>query len=614
MKHAIIFSALCCAAMTAGATDIDFTYNVNDEYAKVYGFNKKEAYDVAIKIADPSYVGAKVLGLTVDFPVDTAAADGFSAWMSTELLLENKLNAPDICSQTATLEEDVLSVTFDQPYTIPADGVWVGYSFNITQLDNQYGWPGSPLAVIESEDNLDYGLWVHSSRSYLKWYNLANKVKAVSTMIVHLQTEFGPNDVAVGVAAESYMVAGEEYPVNVTLINHGTEQLNEITYTYSIGDFTGTGSYLLETPIEPLGKTGVVSLALGPVEECGSYPFSIAVDTSNGSENKDPMRSGSGNMNVWPVIPVTRPLVEEFTGLNCGYCPRGYVAMEEMSKMYGDRFVGMAYHSQSYESSMVTVLDRDFPIDVPGFPYADLNRRFEMDPSQLPYNWGDCAKEIVPMSVDVSAEWSDDDHSEIVGKSSVIFVKDFDTHNYELAFALVADGLQNPTWLQSNYYAGANKGDGVESDLWDLFLKGGSKVPGLVFNDVVAYFKDIRGIAGSLPEKIEAGEEYTFEYRIPMDQVLTIRDKEFLNNGCSLHMVAIVLDTQSGYSVNCNKSNSLTYTTSGVEGVEMDDAEVVSTVYTNLQGVRVANPSAGVYLKTVTLSDGTTRTEKITVK
>ena len=54
---------------------------------------------------------------------------------------------------------------------------------------------------------------------------------------------------------------------------------------------------------------------------------------------------------------------------------------------------------------------------------------------------------------------------------------------------------------------------------------------------------------------------------------------------------------------------------SGVESVAGSDAVEVAATYYNLQGVRVANPSAGqIYIRVATLSDGSVRTSKVVVK
>lgn len=69
------------------------------------------------------------------------------AWLSSELKLKRKngryLNAPDIAEATATVTDGVLSVSFAEPYVIPAEGVYVGYSFEVIELDASTSAPVS---------------------------------------------------------------------------------------------------------------------------------------------------------------------------------------------------------------------------------------------------------------------------------------------------------------------------------------------------------------------------------------------------------------------------------------------------------------------------------------
>ncbi len=611
MKLKSLVALFSLVSLAANATDINFTYNTENAKYKVYGFDKKETYDIALKIEDPAYINSQVTGITVNIPVGNPAIKELSAWLSSELRVENKLNSPDICSQAGEINHEVLNVTFDTPYTITADGVWVGYSFTITDLSEEYNYPGKPIACIESEENLDKGLWVHSSRSRLQWVNLGSTVGIVSTMIVHLSTDFGPYDVALVLPEQSYVVRDEISSIPVTLINHGTNPLEEITYSYTVSDKKMTGTTKLDTPIGALGERAETNISIEALPELGEFPLTVTLETSNGQANNDPQRSAKGNLNVWPVIPVTRPLIEEYTGLGCGYCPRGYVAMEEMKKTLGDMFVGLAYHTQTYETAMVTVADNDFPVKISGFPSADINRQIILDPGYLPFRWAQYAAEIVPAEITVTAEWSEDKTS-INATATVNFVKDMEDTNYRLSFALVADGLHDDKWKQSNYYAGDETGDGIDSELWDIFLNGGSKVSGLIYNDVVAYYKDIQGIQGSIPQQITADSPITYDYSIPIDDVKTINGKDFLCEGATLHVVAILLDGNTGYSVNCNKSKDISYDLSGVSAVT-EDTEVTGVEYYNLHGVRVDNPQS-VCIKMEYLSNGTRRTSKIIKK
>ena len=598
---AISAAALC--PFGSDAAEMEFTYNVNDDVPMVYGFKKKETYDVAIRIADPTLVGTRVTSMKVDFPVKDGAFENVTAWLSKELKLENKKNVPDICSVEATVSDEWLEVSFPEPYTITEEGVYVGYSFSITDLDEAlYHWPTNPIAVVEG-DAVD-GLYVHSSRTQLKWASIVSKLGAVSSMVVMLDTDYGENGAAASLPESCYVAVGEQYPVGLRVINHGTNPLTTFSYSYAAGSYTGNGTVNLDEPVEGIGEFADVQVMLDAIPVIGTYPFEFTVDTVNGVENTDISSTATSSLVVMPFVPVNRPLVEEFTGLGCGYCPRGYIAMEEMPNLFGDRFVGMAYHSRNYETGcMVTLTDDEFPFSVGGFPSGTINRISEMDPSLFPSVWASYAEGMPVADVDVALEWADEEMTRLTAHASARFVRDIKDAGYKLSIALVADGLKNEAWGQSNYYRGKDP-DGVESPLWDLFINGQSKVYGLTFNDVVAYYKDVHGIEGSLPAEIVAGDTYTFDYSIETADVVNLKGEQFINPEATVKAVAVIIDAHDR-PVNCNKSNSIAWDPSGVDTI-ISGGKVVATAYYDLQGRKVADPDKGIFVKVVKLDNGDT--------
>lgn len=599
MKKSKIALMLMLTGLSAGASQLDFTYNEEGKEPFAYGMERKDNYDVAIKIADPSYVGARVTGFTVGMPVSDENITNISGWLSSELKLTDKVNDPDLGTQAAEVADGIINVTFSNPCTIPEGGIWVGYSFNITSSDKK---SGKPVMVVESTDNLDFGLWVHTTKSYLKWTNIAEKKNIVSAMTVHLEADFGPFDVALKLPADSYIVAGEESQIGVTLINHGDGALTDVGYSYTIGGQSAKGQYHLEEPLPAGGTKGFVKL---PVEAMtlgiGEYPFALTIDTFNGNANNDPGRAANGTMNVWSFIPVTRPLVEEFSGLGCGACPVGYVAMEELSKRHGDLFVGMAYHSRSFEfGAMETIATEDFPVAVPHYPYADFNRSTIVEVDRLTKKWPEAAALTVPVGVDVTAGWKG---ANVDAKATFRFAKEVAGDDYKVAFALTASGVHNDKWKQTNYLSGQTDTPEFESDLWSVFYNGPEKIPGLIYNDVVAYFKDVKGVAGLLPATIAAGESVECSYSIPYKDVLNLKGEPFINDGATLSVVAMVIDAATGEVINCNKSAAITVDDASIETVE-SSAEIVKTIYTTLSGIVVQTPSKGFILRTDIYSDG----------
>lgn len=615
----ILIAGLIGGTLTAGADEIEFTYNPGFENATVYGYNRKEKYDVAIRIANPQYTGTRVKGFKVNLPVTEDAIEDVTGWLSTELKLTDGVNAPDITTVPGEIDgEYILNVSFPTPYTITDAGVWVGYSFNITALGTNYYYPGVPIAYVKTTENLDYGLWAHSSKSHTEWYNLGEELGGVSDMVVTLDMDFGPNDAAIKLPAQSYIKAGEVYDVPVTLINHGESPLQDITFSYSIGDYSNTGSLHLADPIAVDGARATVNLPLGPVGTLGQFPFKVKLETSNGKTNTDPGREAEATMNVWPLIPVTRPLVEEFTGLGCGWCPAGYVAMEYMLQTHGDMFVGMAYHSAEYENGMMSCVPvRKFPINVTSYPYSDINRAVGLEPAQIPFRWDEYAALKSPAAIEADFKWNDEAHTSATVTAKVTFVMDMDNADYKLAFGLTANGLRNGRWAQRNYFHEWSTGTGVDSPLWDLFLnKEDEYVRDLTFNDVVVYCPNAGGEENSVPASIKAGQIITYDWTVDMNDVKNIKGEKIINEGASIQGVAILLDNQ-GEAVNSIKTAAVEYHdcpyTSGIEEISAENANVVSTLYYNLQGVAVKNPAKGIFLKSETLSDGSRRTSKITI-
>ena len=615
----LLIAGIIGGTLTAGADEIEFTYNTDGLIANVYGYNFKETYDVAIRIADPQYVGCRVKGFVVDLPVKEDAVDNITGWLSTELKVTDGVNAPDITTVPGEMDDRlVLNVTFPTPYTITEAGVWVGYSFDITSLKTSQGsYPGAPIAYVKTSDTPEYGLWARSSRKHPEWFNQGAALNGVSDMIVTLDMDFGPDDAAIGLPAQSYIKAGEVCDVPVTLTNHGEAPLQDITFSYSIGDYSNTGSLHLDSPIAVDGAKATVNLPVGPVETLGKFPFKVKLETSNGKPNTDPGREAEATMNVWPLIPVTRPLVEEFTGLGCGWCPAGYVAMEYMLQTHGDMFVGMAYHSTEYENGMMSCVPvRKFPINVTSYPYSDINRAVGLEPAQIPFHWDEFAALKSPAAIEADFKWNDEAHTSATVTAKVTFVMDMDNADYRLAFGLTANGIKNGKWKQRNYFAGRPSGTGVESPLWDVFLNGEEYVGGLTFNDVVVYCPNAGGEENSVPSSIKAGQTITYDWTVDMNDVKNIKGEKIINEGASIQGVAILLDNL-GEAVNSIKTAAVEYHdcpyTSGIEGISAENAEVVSTLYYNLQGVAVKNPAKGIFLKSETLSDGSRRTSKITI-
>lgn len=603
-------------ALPAGAQGtLSFSYDTGDVQRTFWGTNKKENYDVAIRIADPNLVGKDITAVSVPIQGTEALSD-CKIWLSKELTLETvdgvKQNVPDITSADATVTDNSLSVTFDQPYTITEEGVYVGYSFNVDNLDELTGYP----IAVAMGDNAD-GLYLHSSRTYRSWDTMVERLGAVSQISVMISGDFYDNSAGISAFGEQNVKMGEAGEVAVTLINNGSTAIESVDYTYDVAGITGSYHYDLPEAIPAqYNKTGNVKLPIPAVPEKGAYDLTLTLTKVNGADNVNPQATATATLNVFSFIPVHRPLLEEYTGMWCGYCPRGFVGLELMNKYYPDLFVGVSYHNGDVLEIMSS---NQFPSDVAGFPDAWLDRIKETDAyhgDENTYTFGiddvylARADEMAPADIDINAQWTDDSKEEISVESTVKFAKGINNADYRLAYILLADSLhgEGSDWEQSNYYSG--NAYYLSCEGMDQFVLGGSSVSGLYFNDVIVLSSELNGIAGSLPATVTADESVSHSYKFTVAEAVNTSGQPIIQDKNNLRVVVTLVDARTGEVLNSNKVKVGENTATGISKTEAAEGDIKSVNYYDASGRKVAIPSKGMYIKSVTYKDGTVKNTK----
>lgn len=156
MKHTILAS-LALASLSAAASTVDFSYNATNETPYAYGFSKEQTYDAAIALNSPALAGTRILSVSV--PVCNAQfASGAKVWLSAELSNPKGTGAPyvaDIATYDVAINDGMITYTFSEPYTIPAEGVYVGYTLTVSGVAE--GASGKPLAVVDGNARGDSG-------------------------------------------------------------------------------------------------------------------------------------------------------------------------------------------------------------------------------------------------------------------------------------------------------------------------------------------------------------------------------------------------------------------------------------------------------------------------
>lgn len=617
MKKLFASCLIAAASLSAMAAESSITYTYATDECGYWGKGKSEIYDVAIRINDPALAGKKITGIRAVLNA-YEGIESTSVWLSKNLTLEKidgvKVNVPDVLSVDVQPEKismpgdsevscGQLSTTLENPYVLTEEGIYVGYTLTVPkveeELTDQQKYP-----LLLSPSNNPESLYLRASKDFLKWVAYNGKLGAAAMIYVTLEGEFAEYSVGIKNLASAYAPQNEAFALKATISNIGSQDVSSLGYTYSVDGQSFDRTLEFPTPLAPnFVSPYKVEFPIDAMAELGNHNIELKITKVNGADNDNSASAASAAVAVLPFVPKHRPMVEEFTGTWCGWCTRGYYALEALNEAFGDDVVLAAYHN----GNPMEVTSK-FPVNVAGFPSASLNRNGVEDPYYGTANDGfglknevvESIETVVPADIQVKASWEDAEKTKIKVETSTKFFEDKDNAGYKVGYLLINNGLcgNGGDWNQSNYYAGSTGYAGTDLEVLTTWP---SSVPDLVFNDVVVDVNGMLGVDGSVPESISYDKENTTEYSFDIADNKVIQDKE------KLYVAAYIIKS-NGTILNANKAHVETSTAvAAIDG----DATAVSTEFFNLSGSRVANPQEGIFVKVVKMSDGTIRTSKI---
>lgn len=281
--------------------------------------------------------------------------------------------------------------------------------------------------------------------------------------------------------------------------------------------------------------------------ECFDYSLSIELPDNPGVEF--PPLLGSVTKMLFPTH--RRAVAEEGTGMWCGYCPRGIVAMREMRKKYPDDFIGIAVHYDDVLGNPVK--EYCSALQFPSFPSAYINRttlcgdpmptdaqgRFSVAEG-LERDFKAALTDAAPADLEVAWTLLDNGRLAITGNAHFA-VTAYDT-DYRFAAVVVEDEVSNSTYYQTNYYSGSTTPlGGFETE--------DKTIRPFTFDEVArAALLPYEGRQGDIPAHVEAGRHYAFsaDFKAP---AIDRRDQT--------RVVLMLLDAHSGEVVNAVQAAAL---------------------------------------------------------
>lgn len=479
------------------------------------------------------FAGNKITYVSVGF--------GASTPKKVTVFLTYDLKEQPFYTQEARLKVNQFNdVPLTTPYEFEDKDVYVGYSIRTTAAsDFPIGFDGYTAGANPNGD----------------WYTSSMDESKLLSSWRHEGSEHG--NLSLRILVDGDQMAGFQRIANLmnlqvptfvrpeiafapTLVvqNNGAADITSLGVTTKISDEAEIVKTLTLSPALVSGECRIIELPGITTNATGQdIPMTVTLTKVNGDTNQATDGVAITTTLVSSKYLMNRTcVIEEGTGQWCGWCPRGYVALENMREKYTDgSYIGIAVHRMSGGDPKTDVMhcssyDSFAYANFSSYPTAVYNRitKYAISPesTQDVYNY----VTALPANafIKISAEYADDTHKDVkvyvIGESP----KDMNSHKYGVAIVLTEDNVG--PYNQNNYYAGGSSGKmgGFESM---------SSYPKVMFNDVARDIFDWQGNRTAFPAQIKANTPYLYEKTVSLANV---------TNPENANVIALLINTANG--------------------------------------------------------------------
>lgn len=524
-----------------------------------------------------------------------------------------------------------ISVKLPTPFTIPADGALVGYSYDGKSSDKSIVLAGISSEAAGCFFQYDY----EGERNF---ESLSSIVGMSSSIQIGLDvSDCEANDATVSANPELTTLVNtkQQYPFYIT--NNSAKPITQLTYSISVDGVNGAEKSLdLSSPIESMETASIPYTTA--FEDDGVHTVELNISKVNGNTNINKQSSAEYSIIALEKSADRVSVVEEQTGTWCGWCPRGHVALDLLNKQLGDKVITLAGHFANGESQVdpMNILGDNITSQAEAFadyggvamilssmlgggglPGAMFDRVVAADPyvganttkgKNGTYEYGatdlvNLLKEENPSEADFSmtASWADDKNTDIkVDLTTTFNYNRFGSFPYGVAFVLSENGMtgKGATWKQLNYYsklAGVNGASDFNNPDMAAWFKAGSYVSTTYDNVVVQAWNPLgnAAIVDKSKTDIDKGEA------IPFSTTLKV-NSDLIQNYNNLTLSALLVNLKSLAVVNAAKV-VLGNCAAGIEDVNSEANNNVVSRY-NVNGMRINGAQKG--LNIVKLANG----------
>ena len=576
-----------------------------DARGGLMGSGTAERYHVATYIPQ-GLVGDK--GTTIDgfaFNHSVESQANVSVWVATRLPdsdEEADLEVIRIPNEQLMLTpySNVYSlVAFEHQYDIPEEGLYVGYSFDITNTGVNRG--DRPLNFTVSEKNRKGAFWIKSEIRNPKWKDQSSAFGNVEMKVL-----FGGNlyrDAARTVDfPTAYGAIGGKAKVKSIIYNEGADAINSVTLQVR-GQRGEAYESDLSVTVAPYSKADF-NYELNADSEKGIDEKTVTITKVNGHPNKAREASpAKGMLYTLATKPKMVPVLENVTRVEDGSCLWNEVTAKVFSEKYGNDVIVINVHEndQMFIQEYFDIIKKSAYLGSfinrgewheTYYGGTDRNHSYRFQPLGIEKYVVEAMDETPPASIGAKAVWADADKTSIDIHTETTFALDISDHHFQIGYVLLEDGLtgSGEAWKMANWCSGDTY------LLNDPYLKDYVNMPETLTDASytcvpVAAWNPYKGISATIPTSVSEGTTYPHVYTADIMGNLHIQNKDHLR------VVALLLDKQFGTIINAAQCKIMPFGTD-LSGITTNRATMADGRYYDLQGRRIEGaPGKGIYIR-----------------
>lgn len=575
-------------------------YYSGEEKLNEFGTGMSEAYDCAIYLpGDIGFAAGKSINGIRFAMQGLESTQGIKLWVSSRL--PESADQADFCifdiDSNEISDGEFFETMLESGIWVPKNGLYVGYSF--TSSDP------FPLLTTPGATSVSNGFYIKTSKTYKEWKDMSQFNNGNLALQVLIDGTVYTNAAQVEPLGEVVAYPGSEIVMPVEVTNMGNAGMSSIEYCISKnGESATNATYVFPSPVKEIKQTGVIPLNFTADSNEGLCIVDFKILKINGEENEltDMVSQAGSIISISEGMP-KNVVMEEFTGTWCGWCPRGMVAIEQLNKDFGNRFIGIAVHNN--DPMAITEYSNIIETSVNGFPHGRIDRSVECDPffgsnhrvdNEPSYGiFADIEKELgmlTPAKITLNSICSDENSLEfdVVAKLSLAYDR-HDNPNYRVAYVILADSLSGdePKWFQNNDFSLPVSSKYKDDPYLGWLTEEGQMIRGLKYNDVaIAAYEIEKGF----PLQGD-GQWKAYEEKEVGSIHVNLANNNLVQNIQNVNVAALLIDSVSGAIVNAAKTKIGSSSAVDIVSDEDGSEKIISEIY-NVNGQRMERMVRGI--------------------